>query len=82
MTARTVAELHEAEEARRELVKDKRRRVESLRITHERLERELRALDNTSGPWRSPMAVEAMRTALTRVTAELRQATRDLIASI
>jgi len=82
MKPRTVAELHDAEEARRELVKDKRRRVDALRITHERLQRELRALDETSSVWRSPVAVEAMRLELARVTAELRAATRDLIGSI
>lgn len=82
MKRQTVAELHEAEEARHELVKDKRRRVDSLRVTHERLERELRALDETSSAWRSPVAVEAMRAELAKVTAELRAASRDLIASI
>ena len=80
--AHTVAELHDAEQARLELVKDKRRRVDVLRVTHQRLERELRALDETSNAWRSPVAVEAMRLELARVTVELRAATRDLIASI
>ncbi len=77
-----VAELHAAELARIELVKEKRRRVDSLRVTHERLQRELAALDTTSELWRSPVAVEAMRAELARVTAELRAASRDLIASI
>lgn len=75
----TVAELHEAEEARHEIVKTKRRRVDALRVTHQRLERELVALGSTG---RSPLAVEAMRAELARVTAELRAASRDLIASI
>jgi hypothetical protein len=42
---------------RHKLVKDKRRRVDGLRVTHERLARELRALDETSSAWRAPLAV-------------------------
>ncbi len=82
MKPRTVAELHEDDEARRELVKDKRRRVDALRVTHERLRREVEALDDSSSAWRSSAAVEAMRAELAKVTAELRAASRDLIASI
>ncbi len=82
MKPRTVAQMHEAEEARHELVREKRRRVDTLRVTHERLQRELRALDETSSALRSPVAIEAMRIELARVTAELRAATRDLIGSI
>jgi hypothetical protein len=82
MKARTVAELHEHDEARREIVRRKRRHVDALRVTHERLARELKALDETSSAGRAPLAVEGMRVELARVTAELRAATRDLIASI
>lgn len=77
-----VEQLYEVELARVELVKEKRRRVDSLRVTHERLERELRALDESSSAWRSPLAVEAMRAELAKTTTELRAASRDLIASI
>ncbi len=59
MKVHSVAELHEAEEARRELVKSKRRHVDGLRVTRERVERELRALDETSSASRSPVAIEA-----------------------
>lgn len=82
MKARTVAELHADELERVELVKDKRRRVDSLRVTHDRLRREIEALDNSASEWRSSAAVEAMRAELARVTAELRQASRELVASI
>jgi two-component sensor histidine kinase len=77
-----LAQLCETEAARLELVKDKRRRVDALRLTHERLQRELEALDHSAGQWRSGAAVEAMRAELARCTAELRAASRDLIKSI
>ncbi len=77
-----LAELCDTEAARLELVKDKRRRVDALRLTHERLQRELEALDKSAGQWRSGPAVETMRLELARCTAELRAASRDLIKSI
>jgi predicted lipoprotein len=82
MKARTVAELHDDEQARTALVQDKRRRVDSLRVTHDRLRREIEALDASANEWRSTAAVEAMRAELAKVTAQLRAASRDLIASI
>ncbi len=80
MKGRTIAELHDDEQARNELVRDKRRRVDVLRATHERVTRELEALDASAR--RSPAAVEAMRAELARVTSDLRAASRELIASI
>lgn len=77
-----VADLYAVECARLELVKAKRRRVDSLRVTLERLQRELETLDRTSAAWRSPAAIEAMRLQLVATRAELRAASRDLIASI
>jgi hypothetical protein len=80
MKPQTVAELHDDEQERNELVREKRRRVDALRVTHERLTRELEALDASAR--RSPAAVEAMRLELARVTIDLRAASRELIASI
>jgi hypothetical protein len=72
----------EADELRTELVRSKRRRVDALRVTHERLRRELEALDNSPSSYRSQRAVDAMRAELQRCTAELRQASRELVKSI
>lgn len=82
MNARSIAELVDADAARLELVRDKRRRVDVLRVTHDRLQRELQALDQSPTAWRSQRAVDAMRDELARTTAELRAATRDLLRSI
>lgn len=74
-----VAELYEAEQARLALVKEKRRRVDALRVQHDRVRRELEALELAG---RSPAAIELMRGQLARTTAELRAASRELVASI
>lgn len=80
--ANAIAQLAADEEVRIANVRDKRRRVDALRATHDRLRREVEALDATASEWRSSAAVEAMRAELARVTTELRAANRALIASI